>query len=150
MLDEIGIEVKEGTVEEIFELAELLIRAVCGDKGAGNEIAEKLQTEAKKKITSGFWGLLEKSKFLKFVKDKFPNGDKLINGAEKLKVMKSKYESFKSKVNKYNIANIFRLGDGAEKEAQEAFEDVKTVYKELIEIDLLDEFKPLSEWPEGW
>lgn len=147
-LSEIGIEVKEGTVEKIFGIAENTIKGLAGDKGAANKVVEELAGAAKDKLTSAEWWPFSENKFMKFVEENFPKGDKIVKSAEKLKTLKEKYDSFKGAVDRYNFASLFGGGDGSD--LKNTFEAFKTVYEELGKENLLDVSHPVISWPEGW
>ena len=101
MLDEIGIVVKEGTVETIFELTENTIKGLCGDNGAANEVVNKLQGMAKEKIKSGIWG---ENKLQNFVEKHFSQGEKIVDTAQRLENMKRKLEYFSGQMQYYGLA----------------------------------------------
>ena len=144
-LSEIGIEVQEGTVEEIFGITENIIKGLCGDKNAANEVVDKLVGAAKDKLKSK-WN--SDDKLMNFIKDNFPKGDKIVKSAEKLKTLKAKYDDFKGAVDWYNIASWVGGGDGAD--LRNKFEAFKTAYEELGQEGLLDTTHSLISWPESW
>ncbi|MBQ6909628.1 MAG: hypothetical protein IJQ29_05880, partial [Synergistaceae bacterium] len=40
--------------------------------------------------------------------------------------------------------------ENPETDAEKTFEDIKTMYNELQNINILDGFQTLGEWPKGW
>ncbi|MBR0258254.1 MAG: hypothetical protein IJQ58_10995, partial [Synergistaceae bacterium] len=62
--------------------------------------------------------------------------------------LREKYDSFKSAVDRYNLASLFGGGDGSD--LKNTFEAFKTAYEELGKENLLNVSHPLISWPEGW
>lgn len=146
-LQEIGVDVTKDTVEKIFGFTENTIKGLCSDKGAANEVVDELVGAAKDKLKSRLCG---DNKFLKFVEENFPKDPTLVRTTEKLNMLREKYDDFNNAMACYNIDSIF--GAGAGLDLLNTFEAFKTVYNEINEENLLNEFwpYPLTSWSASW
>jgi len=144
--DLMGIKVKKSTIEKVLKITEKVIRALCGERDAVNELLDELKSDAKDRLKiSGWFG---NSKFKDFIKT-LPRGEKFISAAEKLKKSREKIKNLNDSITKYK-SWFHWPWENPEADAEKTFEDIKTMYNELQNINILDGFQTLGEWPKGW
>ena len=83
----VGIEVTKKNVSKILDASERVINALC-DKDAADKLVEEMGGAVKDSLKSEFLS----NKFKDFVKDNVPNGDKIIDVADKYVEAKKKYD----------------------------------------------------------
>lgn len=138
------IEVSDEQIQEVFDKAEKVIKALCGDKNAANDFVNDLIGDVKEKLTSS-WIPFAKNKFFDFVDKKFSRGPTITKTAKRLETAKDKLDKFGSEMK--GFLGIFKDED-KQKNTYEAF---KTAYKQLEEeLEGIDDFTNAKnyKWPE--
>ena len=138
------IEVSDDDIQKVFDRAEKVIKALCGDKNAANDLVDDLKGDVKEKLTSS-WIPFTKNKFFDFVEKKFSRGPTITKTAKRLETAKDKLDKFGSEMK--GFLGIFKDED-KQKNTYEAF---KTAYKQLEEeLEGIDDFTNAKnfEWLE--
>ena len=138
------IEVSSDTIERIFNIAEKIIEALCGDKNAANELVDELVGTVKDKLTSNPFFFFENNKFQEFIKNHCSQGDKVIETANELKTVKEKFDTFQNEMN-----SLWAFLFPNEEKKKDTYEAFKTAYGELekVKIESFTNAKNYR-WPE--
>lgn len=112
-------EITKNNVSNVLDVTEKVIYALC-DKGKADDLIEEIGGELKKELSS----LLD-NEFKKYVKKNVPNGDKIVDAAEKYEKAKKKYDKWAELWDKDSTS------DKATK-AYEQFEEAYNIFESVM------------------
>lgn len=110
-------EITKDNVMDVFDMTEKVIYALC-DKSKADDLIDEIGGKLKEELSS----LLD-NEFKKYVKKNVPNGEEIVDAAEKYEKAKKKYDKWAELWNK----------DSNSGKTQKAYEDFQTAY-ELLEM----------------
>ena len=138
VFDAVGVS-KKITVEQL-EKAELIIKALCGNKEAGKELSEEVLGTMDDK----YHELLKN-----FIKKNIPGGKALLTAAEKLNEAREKRDDFQNKITEYAaLSESEKTASNQFAITEKAYSELKSAYDSLSEIDIFEGFfVPSTDWP---
>ena len=81
------------TVSKFLDRSENLILVICGDKNAKDALLNDASETLKEKFSE-----MSKKQFREFIKNNVPNGNEIIEAADKYKKLVNKYNECKNKI----------------------------------------------------
>ena len=108
------ITVTKHNVSRVIELSEKVIKAIC-DKDAADELVDEMGDIVKDKLKSGWFD----NHFNNFIKEHIPNGEKIVEAAEKYPEIKQKYDEWEKAFS----------NNPSSDEVQDAYKQFETEYR---------------------
>ena len=143
IFSDINKELKEEYSGGALDFCEKVIKAFCENPSA-ESLLKTFGDEAQGKFKGKFLNPTVEQ-FKKYIKEMVPFGADFVKNVGSLKKTIDKFEDYRTRFNEYSVIN--KRKDDSQKKMQKSFEEFKSLYNGLGEIDIFKGFIPVSKWP---